>query len=102
MVIDTAEEKNRWWSAEQVLRANSAGALLFWPRAVNDAQTRRLQLAAQESQSLAFVFTGTPRAAQPSPAPLRIRLSLAAEKLRIDVFKRLPPVMPPPFLLDLS
>ena len=68
IVVESAEEKNRWWSAEQVLRANSAGAMLFWPRAVNDAQTRRLQLAAQESQSLAFVFTGTARAAQPSPA----------------------------------
>jgi hypothetical protein len=54
IVVESAEEKNRWWSAEQVLRANSAGAMLFWPRAVNDAQTRRLQLAAQESQSLAY------------------------------------------------
>ncbi len=102
IVVDTAEEKNRWWSAEQVLRANSAGALLFWPRAVNDAQTRRLQLAAQESQSLAFVFTGTARAAQPSPAPLRIRLSLAEEKLSIDVFKRRGGVMTRPLLLDVS
>jgi cell division inhibitor SulA len=102
IVVDTAEEKNRWWSAEQVLRANSAGALLFWPRAVNDAQTRRLQLAAQDSQSLAFVFTGTARAAQPSSAPLRIRLSLAEEKLRIDVFKRRGGVMARPLLLDLS
>jgi cell division inhibitor SulA len=102
IVVDTAEEKNRWWSAEQVLRANSAGALLFWPRAVNDAQTRRLQLAAQESQSLAFIFTGTARAAQPSPAPLRIRLSLAEEKLSIDVFKRRGGVMTRPLLLDVS
>ena len=102
IVVDTAEEKNRWWSAEQVLRANSAGALLFWPRAVNDAQTRRLQLAAQDSQSLAFVFTGTARAAQPSSAPLRIRLSLAEEKLRIDVFKRRGGVMTRPLLLDVS
>ena len=102
IVIDTAEEKNRWWSAEQVLRANSAGALLFWPRGVNDAQTRRLQLSAQESRSLAFVFTGTARAVQPSPSPLRIRLSLAEEKLRIDVFKRRGGVMTRPLLLDVS
>ena len=102
IVVDTAEEKNRWWSAEQVLRANSAGALLFWPRAMNDAQTRRLQLAAQDSQSLAFVFTGTARAAQPSPAPLRIRLSLAEQKLSIDVFKRRGGVMSRPLLLDVS
>jgi cell division inhibitor SulA len=102
IVVDTAEEKNRWWSAEQVLRANSAGALLFWPRAVTDAQTRRLQLAAQDSQSLAFVFTGTARATQPSPAPLRIRLSQAEQKLRIDVFKRRGGVMTRPLLLDVA
>jgi cell division inhibitor SulA len=102
IVVDAADEKNRWWSAEQVLRANSAGAMLFWPRAVNDAQTRRLQLAAQESQSLAFVFTGTARAAHPSPAPLRIRLSLVEEKLRIDVFKRRGGVMTRPLLLDMT
>ena len=102
IVVESAEEKNRWWSAEQVLRANSAGALLFWPRAVNDAQTRRLQLAAQDSQSLAFVFTGTARAAHPSPSPLRIRGSLVEEKLRIDVFKRRGGVMTRPLLLDVS
>ena len=102
IVVDTEEEKNRWWSAEQELRANSAGALLFWPRAVNDAQTRRLQLAAQESQSLAFVFTGTARAAHPSPAPLRIRLSLVEQKLCIDVFKRRGGVMSRPLMLDMA
>ena len=102
IVVESAEEKNRWWSAEQVLRANSAGAMLFWPRAVNDAQTRRLQLAAQESQSLAFVFTGTARAAHPSPAPLRIRLSLAEQKLCIDVFKRRGGVMSRPLMLDMK
>jgi len=102
IVVESAEEKNRWWSAEQVLRANSAGAMLFWPRAVNYAQTRRLQLAAQESQSLAFVFTGTARAAHPSPAPLRIRLSLVEQKLCIDVFKRRGGVMGRPLMLDMK
>jgi len=102
IVVESAEEKNRWWSAEQVLRANSAGAMLFWPRAVNDAQTRRLQLAAQESQSLAFVFTGTARAAHPSPAPLRIRLSLVEQKLCIDVFKRRGGVMSRALMLDMK
>jgi cell division inhibitor SulA len=102
IVVESAEEKNRWWSAEQVLRANSAGAMLFWPRAVNDAQTRRLQLAAQESQSLAFVFTGTARAAHPSPAPLRIRLSLVEQKLCIDVFKRRGGVMSRPLMMDVK
>src|SRR5438132_12373249 len=51
IIIDTAQTKDRWWAAEQVLRANSAGALLFWPESshgfrISDQRLRRLQLAA--------------------------------------------------------
>ncbi len=100
LVVAAAEEKQRWWAAEQVLRANSAGAVLFWPHTVNDQRLRRLQLAAQEGAALAFMFTGTARAAQPSPAPLRIRLAAQAAQLRVDVFKRRGSVMTRPLLLD--
>ena len=77
-VVAAAEGKDRWWSAEQVLRADSVGALLFWPGSLNDQRLRRLQLAAQDSDTLAFLFAGTACAAQASPSPLRLRL--AAEK----------------------
>jgi cell division inhibitor SulA len=100
VVIATTQDKHRWWAAEQVLRANSAGALLFWPHAVNDQHLRRLQLAAQEGEAPAFVFAGTARAAHSSPAPLRIRLSVDATRLRLDLFKRRGGVMPQPLLLD--
>ena len=88
IVVAAAEEKLRWWAAEQVLRASSAGALLFWPQLVSDQRLRRLQLAAQEGATPGFVFTSTERAAQPSPSPLRIRLSVSEGRLRIDMFKR--------------
>jgi cell division inhibitor SulA len=101
IVID-AEGRDCWWAAEQALRSNSAGALLFWPRSLSDQRERRLQLAAQEGAALAFFFTGTTRASQPSPAPLRIRLSRAANHLHIDVFKRRGGVMNKPLLLDVS
>jgi cell division inhibitor SulA len=102
IVIRTAEDNNAWWAAEQVLRSNSAGALLFWPQATRDQTLRRLQVAAQESESLAFCFTDTRRSAQPSPAPLRIRLSLVGSNLCIDVFKRRGGVMTRPLLLDVT
>ena len=102
VVIATAEEKNRWWAAEQVLRANSAGAVLFWPQAVDDQHLRRLQLAAQEGEAPAFLFTGIARAAQPSPSPLRIMLSAEESRLRIDVFKRRGGIMARPLLLDVA
>ena len=100
VVIATTQDKHRWWAAEQVLRANSAGALLFWPRIVHDQRLHRLQLAAQEGEAPAFVFAGSARAAHPSPAPLRIRLAVDATRLRLDVFKRRGGVVSRPLLLD--
>ncbi len=100
-VID-AGGRNSWWAAEQVLRSNSVGGLLFWPAAMSDQRERRLQLAAQEGGALAFLFSGTARASQPSPAPLRIRLSRAGSLLHIDVFKRRGGVMSRPLLLDVA
>lgn len=101
-VVAAAEGKDRWWAAEQVLRADSVGAMLFWPGSLDDQRLRRLQLAAQDSAALAFVFAGTARSAQPSPAPLRLRLAAEQGRLRIDVFKRRGGVMVRPLLLDVS
>lgn len=100
IVIAPNQDKDRWWAAEQVLRANSASALLFWPHVVRDQRLHRLQLAAQDGCAPAFVFAGTARAAHPSPAPLRIRLSAEASHLRVDVFKRRGGVTSRPLLLD--
>jgi hypothetical protein len=77
-VVAAEESRDRWWSAEQVLRADSVGAVLFWPGSLNDQRLRRLQLAAQDSDTLALLSAGTACAAQASPSPLRLRL--AAEK----------------------
>jgi hypothetical protein len=88
LVIDAEEDKHRWWAAEQVLRAASAGALLFWPRSLSDQRMRRLQLAAQEGKALVFLFASTARVAQPSPSPLRIKLSGSENRFELDIFKR--------------
>jgi cell division inhibitor SulA len=102
IVIEAEEDKHRWWAAEQVLRANGAGALLLWPKTLADQRTRRLQLAAQESQTLAFLFTSTARAMQPSPSPLRIRLALSGNRLGVDIFKRRGGTVSAPLLLDVA
>ena len=101
-VVAAAEGKDRWWSAEQVLRADSVGALLFWPGSFNDQRLRRLQLAAQDSDTLVFLFAGTAYAGQASPSPLRLRLAAEKDRLRIDVFKRRGGLMVRPLLLDVS
>jgi protein ImuA len=100
VVVDARDEKDRWWAAEQVLRADSAAALLFWPQSINDARLRRLAVAAQGTALLTFLFAGGARAVLPSPAPLRIRLSPGGGKLRLDVFKRRGGVTGKPLRLD--
>jgi cell division inhibitor SulA len=102
VVVDAGEEKDRWWAAEQVLRADSAAALLFWPQSINDARLRRLAVAAQDTAMLAFLFAGGAHAALPSPAPLRIGLSPAGGELRLDVFKRRGGVTVTPLRLDVA
>jgi cell division inhibitor SulA/protein ImuA len=101
-VVAADQEKDRWWAAEQVLRADSAGALLFWPQSIHDARLRRLAVAAQDTTSIAFLFGSCERAALPSPAPLRIRLSAAEGKLRLDVFKRRGGVCGNPLRIDVA
>jgi hypothetical protein len=101
-VVEAEEEKNRWWAAEQVLRSDSAGALVFWPQSINDARLRRLTVATQEVATLAFLFARAERASLPSPAALRIRLSPAGEKLRLDVFKRRGGVTARPLQIDVA
>jgi hypothetical protein len=100
IVVGVADDKHRWWAAEQALRANSAGAVLFWPVTLGEQRLRRLQVAAQEGEALMFLFATTARVAQPSPAPLRIRLSPTGGRLRVDVFKRRGGVLGAPLLLD--
>jgi len=100
IVVDAAEDKHRWWAAEQALRGNCAGAVLFWPVALGEQRLRRLQVAAQEGEALAFLFATTARVVQPSPVPLRIRLSPAGGRLCVDVFKRRGGIMGAPLLLD--
>jgi cell division inhibitor SulA len=102
IVVVTGEEKNRWWAAEQILRSDSAGALLFWPQSINDARLRRLAVAAQDTTSIAFLFASGERATLPSPAPLRIRLSTATNALRLDVFKRRGGVCTHPLWIDVA
>jgi hypothetical protein len=102
IVVTAAEDKHRWWAAEQALRADSEGAVLLWPAALSEQRLRRLQLAAQEGGTLAFVFATTVRAAQPSPSPLRLKLSSAGARLRVDVLKRRGGVVSAPLLLDVQ
>ncbi|RDS79343.1 translesion DNA synthesis-associated protein ImuA [Dyella monticola] len=73
-IVDT-EEKQVLWAAEQCLRSGSCAAVLAWPLQADDRSLRRLQVAADTGQALAFVFRDRRHMANASPAALRLELA---------------------------
>jgi protein ImuA len=90
------------WSAEQILRAGSCGALIFWAQHVKASALRRLHLAAQAAETL-FVMVGPLAAAQDSsPALLRLALRPAEDGLTVDIVKRRGPTLAAPLSVVLQ
>jgi protein ImuA len=88
---ETAAE--RLWAAEQLIRANAAGALLLWLPQARPEQLRRLQLSAQASEGLAFVCRPLAARHEASAAPLRVQARLGADwALDLQILKRRGPV----------
>jgi cell division inhibitor SulA len=103
IVLKAAALEDRWWAAEQAMRAGSLGAVLFWPGEALDAQRlRRLQLALQAGGGVGFVFAPAAHRLQPSPAPLRLALAPGAAKLRLDILKRRGGPVEAPLWLDVA
>jgi len=71
------------WTAEQCLRSGSCGAVLCWPGRADDRALRRLQVAAETGQTLAFAFRHQRDAVNASPAALRLVLEGTPQQLRV-------------------
>ncbi|MFL9675520.1 MULTISPECIES: translesion DNA synthesis-associated protein ImuA [Pseudomonas fluorescens group] len=80
-----AEARDVLWAVEQCLRSGSCGAVLCWPRKADDRALRRLQVAAETGQTLAFAWRALSEAINPSPAALR--LAVEAKPARVRVLK---------------
>jgi protein ImuA len=76
------------WSAEQILRAGSCGALIFWASHAQPSSLRRLHLAAQSGETLFVMVRPLTVAQNASPALLRVALRPSAEGLMADIVKR--------------
>ena len=85
LAIVQATGREALWAAEQCLRSGSCGAVLCWPKQADDRALRRLQVAAETGQTLAFAYRPLEEALNPSPAALR--LALEAQPLQLRVLK---------------
>jgi len=91
LVVRAERESDTLWCAEQILRSGAAACLLAWlpeSRLGDYRALRRLQLAAQGSASLAFLFRPPQAAHSLSPAALRIVLRGAREHLAVEILKQ--------------
>ena len=85
------------WATEQCLRSGSCGAVLSWPQQADDRSLRRLQVAAETGQTLAFAYRPLKEAVNPSPAALRIAIDTQPAQLRVLKCRGgLAPAMPVP------
>jgi hypothetical protein len=76
------------WACEQALRSAACGAVLAWPGRLQDAQLRRLQLAAEQGDCLGVLFRDARARRQASPAALRLSVTPEPGGLRVRVLKR--------------
>ncbi|RKF39133.1 translesion DNA synthesis-associated protein ImuA [Paraburkholderia fungorum] len=111
-----SSEDQALWAAAQALKQDGMGAVLVWLSNARADKVRRLQVAAQESASLAFLIRPVEAATQSSPAPLRMicepllpanaqtinrRQWLQEIGISIDIFKRRGPPLAEPLRLIL-
>lgn len=81
-LVETAADEV-FWAAEQCLRSGSCGAVLCWPDKADDRALRRLQVAAESGQTLAFALRPLQAALNPSPAALRIAVDSHPAQWRV-------------------
>ena len=83
LTVIQAQEQQALWAAEQCLRSGSCGAVVCWPRRIDDRGLRRLQLAATTGQTLGFACRSLYEAANPSPAALRLAVDAWPRQVRV-------------------
>ena len=98
-VVNAAQARDALWAAEQCLRSGSCGAVLCWPKRVDDRALRRLQVAAETGQTMALAWRDMAAARNPSPAVLRVAVDAAPSALRVIKCRGgVPTARPIPFI----
>lgn len=75
------------WAMDQALRSEACSAVLGWANPRDGQALRRLQLAAEQSRSLAVLFRPLRAGLAPSPAVLRLALLGEPGGLQVRIVK---------------
>lgn len=90
------------WSAEQVLKNGSCGAVVIWQSNVRPESLRRLNLAAQSTDTWLWLVRPLAAAADASVSALRIALRPALGGVSADIIKRRGPTCETPIFVPLA
>ena len=100
--VVAAKTGDALWSVEQILRAGSCAAVVFWTEYAKASSLRRLHLAAQSSETLFVMVRPLATAQDSSPALLRLTLRPSADGLSVDIVKRRGPTSAAPLSISLQ
>lgn len=87
LMVRPKSNREALWAAEQALSSGNCAAVLLWSDALDDAASRRLQLAAEAGNSWAIAFRSSRARAQSSAAALRIELLAGSTGTDIGILK---------------
>lgn len=87
LIVDSRDDANTLWAAEQVLRSGLFASVVAWVNRSSAQQQRRLQLAAESGKTWATVYRPWHTAKEHSPVAARVRLSVVDARLQLDIFK---------------
>ena len=83
----------RLWVTEQLIKSNSAGAVVAWLPQARQEQIRRLQVCSTGCEGLVFLCRPESARHEASAAPLRVHAAVGIDwELKVDIFKRRGPV----------
>lgn len=88
LLVAGASGHDAAWACERSLATEGVGAVVAWLPDAGNTVLRRLQLAAENSRTLLFVFRPAFCASLPSPASLRLLLAGEDGQLRVRLLKR--------------
>ena len=87
LIVRPRTAQEALWAAEQALTSGNCAAVLLWSEKLDDAASRRLQLAAEKGHSWAIAFRSLKAMSQSSAAALRIRLDAGEAGTDLGILK---------------
>lgn len=87
LIIDSGNDKNTLWAAEQVLRAGLFAAVVAWVNRSTAQKQRRLQLAAETGKTWTTVYRPAVAKTEHSPVATRIVVDIVDNRLSLDIIK---------------